>query len=70
VFFAVEIGMAQGEETRKLMCACGKQLGTFTTRGLGLWCRFCKHTTTVPYGIASLRAANAWVERLRRRFNP
>jgi hypothetical protein len=70
VFFAAAIGMAQGEETRKLMCECGKQPGTFKARGLELYCRYCKHTTTVAYGIASLSAAIAWVERLRRRFRP
>lgn len=62
--------MAQGEETRKLLCSCGKPLGTFKARGLELYCRYCKHTTTVPYGIAGLQAAITFVERLRRRFRP
>ena len=53
--------MAQGEASRKLMCDCGKPLGTFKARGLELYCRYCKHTTTVPYGIASLQGAIAFV---------
>jgi hypothetical protein len=44
--------MAAGEESRKLLCECGKPLGIFTVRGLQLYCRFSKETTTAPYGIA------------------
>ena len=62
--------MAAGEESRKLMCECGKQLGTFRPAGLELHCRFCKMRTVVPYGLATLRDAIAWVIGLRRRFRP
>ena len=58
--------MAAGEEGRKLLCACGKPLGIFTARGLELYCRFSKETTTVPYGIADLQEGVAFVERRRR----
>jgi hypothetical protein len=54
--------MAAGEERRKLLCQCGKLLGIFNERGLQLYCRFSKETTTVPYGIADLREATAFVE--------
>lgn len=70
MFFAAEIGMAPAEESRKLLCRCTKPLGTFTVGGLELHCRHCKEVTTVPYGIASLRAAIEFVEQLRRRFFP
>jgi hypothetical protein len=58
--------MAAGEESRKLLRQCGKPLGTFTVRGLQLYCRFPKETTTVPYGLADLREAIAFVEQRRR----
>ena len=57
-------------EARKLYCACGKPLGTFTAKGLELYCRFSKETTTVPYGLAGLRQAIAFVDSLRRRVRP
>ena len=57
-------------EARKLYCACGKPLGTFTTKGLELYCRFSKEKTVVPYGLTGLRAAIAFVESLRRRLGP
>ena len=56
------------EETRKLMCRCGKQLGTFTTTGLDLYCRFSEDKIMVPYTLAGFRQANAFVESLRRQF--
>ncbi len=58
--------MAAGEERRKLLCQCGKPLGIFTARGLELYCRFSKETTTVPYAIADLHEAIAFVEQRRR----
>ena len=58
--------MAAGEERRKLLCACGKPLGMFTAEGLQLYCRFSKETTTVPYAIADLQEAIAFVEQRRR----
>ena len=58
--------MAGGEGSRKLLCACGKPLGVFDAKGLNLYCRFSKETTTVPYGIASLPEAIAFVEKRRR----
>jgi hypothetical protein len=58
--------MAGGEEGRKLLCRCGKQIAVFDAPGLQLYCRHSKETTTVPYGIASLAEAIAFVERLRR----
>ena len=58
--------MTAGEERRKLLSQCGKPLGIFTTQGLELYCRFCKETTTVPYAIADLQEAIAFVERRRR----
>lgn len=56
------------EETRKLMCRCGKQLGTFTTTGLELYCRFSEHETMVPYTLTGFRQATAFVEALRRQY--
>jgi len=44
-------------ESRKLLCFCGKQHGTFTRQGLDIKCRHCPETTTVPYGINS---STAW----------
>ena len=38
--------MAAGEEVRKLVCACGKPLGTFTAERLELYCRYSKETTS------------------------
>ena len=58
--------MAAGEESRKLLCECGKPIGSFNAQGLQLYCRFCKETTTVPYTIADLQEAIAFVERRRR----
>jgi hypothetical protein len=52
------------------MCPCGKHLGTFTVKGLQLYCHFCKETTTEPYGPPGLRQAVAFVESLCRRFRP
>jgi len=62
--------MAAGEESRKLLCQCGKPVGTFTVRGLRLYCRYSKETTTVPYGLADLREASAFVEQRRRQGRP
>ena len=53
------------EESRKLLCLCGKHQGTFTTEGLGIKCRRCKVTTIVPYRISSLEQAKAFVQRRR-----
>jgi len=58
--------MAASEGSRKLMCACGKPLAVFDARGLNLYCRFSRETTTVPYGLAGLAQAIAFVEKLRR----
>jgi len=58
--------MAGGEESRKLLCRCGKQIAVFDARGLQLYCRYSKETTTVPYGIAGLEEAIAFIEGLRR----
>ena len=49
------------EESRKLMCPCGKHHGTFAKEGLEIKCRHCKETTTVPYGIRNLEEAIAFV---------
>ena len=57
--------MAAGEERRKLLCQCGKPLGIFSARGLELYCRISKETT-VPYAIADLQEAVAFVEQRRR----
>ena len=59
--------MAAGEQSRKLLCECGKPLGVFDDRGLELYCRFSKEKTVVPYGLANLQEAIAFVERRRRR---
>ena len=58
--------MAATEGRRKLLCACGKPLAVFDAKGLNLYCRFSKETTTVPYGIAGLPQAVAFVEKRRR----
>jgi hypothetical protein len=58
--------MAAAESRRKLSCLCGKPLATFDAKGLNLFCRFSKETTTVPYGIAGLPEAIAFVEKRRR----
>jgi hypothetical protein len=58
--------MAAAEAKRKLSCACGKPLATFDEKGLNLYCRFSKETTTVPYEIAGLPDATAFVEKRRR----
>jgi hypothetical protein len=55
------------EESRKLLCSCGKHLGTFTAQGLGIKCRRCPDTTIVPYGISNLQQAISFVQRRRRR---
>jgi len=49
------------EESRKLLCVCGKHHGTFTTQGLEIKCRRCKETTTVLYRINNLEQAVAFV---------
>ncbi len=59
--------MGAGEERRKLLCQCGKPLGTFTAKGLELYCRFSKETMTVLYTIRNLHEAIAFVESRRRR---
>ena len=61
-----EIGDGGGEERRKLLCQCGTPLGIFTAQGLELYCRLSKETTTVPYAIADLQEAIAFVEQRRR----
>ena len=53
--------MAATEGSRKLLCACGKPLAVFDAKGLNLYCRFSKEITTVPYGIANLQQAVAFV---------
>ncbi len=58
--------MAAAEGSRKLLCACGKPLAVFDAKGLNLYCRFSKETTTVPYGIAGLPEAIAYVDRRRK----
>ena len=58
--------MAATGGTRKLLCGCGKPPAVFDAKGLNLYCRFSKETTTVPYGIAGLPEAIAFVEQRRR----
>jgi hypothetical protein len=53
------------EQGRKLLCLCGKQLGTFTREGLAIKCRGCPETTIVPYGISTLAEAVRFVQRRR-----
>jgi hypothetical protein len=53
------------EESRKLLCVCGKHHGTFTMQGLDIVCRHCKGTTTVPYLIKNLQEAKAFVQERR-----
>jgi hypothetical protein len=53
------------EESRKLLCVCGKHHGTFTTEGLGIKCQRCKETTTVPYRIKNLQEAKAFAQERR-----
>ena len=53
------------EESRKLLCLCGKHHATFTTQGLQFVCRSCKDATTVPYRISNLEQAKAFVQRRR-----
>ena len=53
------------EESRKLLCLCGKHHGTFTTEGLTIKCRHCGETTTVPYRIKNLQEAKAFVQERR-----
>jgi hypothetical protein len=62
--------MAAAEGSRKLLCACGKPQAVFDANGLNLYCRFSKETTTVPYGIAGLPEATAFVDKRRRRARP
>jgi hypothetical protein len=57
--------MAAGDESRKMLCNCGRLLAVFTRQGLELYCRSSKETVTVPYGIADLRRAIAFVEQRR-----
>lgn len=61
--------MGAGEAYRKLLCACGKPLGTFRAAGLELYCRFSKERLVVPYGLADLQQAIAFVD-WRRRQGP
>lgn len=58
------------EESRKLLCPCGKHHGTFTKEGLDIKCRHCPETTTVPYRISNLQQAIAFVEGRRGRRRP
>ena len=62
--------MAAAEGSRKLLCACGKPLAVFDAKGLNLYCRFSKETTTVPYGIAGLPEAIAFVDKRRKARPP
>ena len=62
--------MAAAEGSRKLLCACGKPLAVFDAKGLNLYCRFSKETTTVPYGLAGLPEAMAFVDKRRRQARP
>jgi hypothetical protein len=62
--------MAAAEGSRKLLCACGKPLAVFDAKGLNLYCRFSKETTTVPYGLAGLPEAMAFVDKRRRKARP
>jgi hypothetical protein len=57
--------MAAAEGSRKLLCACGKPLAVFDAKGLTLYCRFSKETTTVLYGMAGLPKAMAFQARAR-----
>ena len=57
--------MAAAEESRKLLCNCGKPMAAFTRQGLELYCRFSKETVVVPYRIANLQEAIAFVEQRR-----
>jgi hypothetical protein len=59
--------MAAAEGSRKLLSACGKPLAMFDAKGLNLYCRYSKETTTVPYGIAGLSEAMAFVDKRRRK---
>lgn len=59
--------LTAGEESRKLLCQCGKQHGNLHRRGAGLASRHCKTITTVPYGIGNPEQAIAFVEGERRR---
>ena len=54
--------MSAADEKRKVLCVCGKPLAVFDAKGLSLYCRFSKETTTVPYGLRSLGEAIAFVE--------
>ena len=58
--------MAATDGKRKLLCGCGKPLAVFDAKGLNLYCRFSKETTTVPYRLAGLPEAIAFVEDRRR----
>ncbi|MBI2524459.1 MAG: hypothetical protein HYV93_00595 [Candidatus Rokubacteria bacterium] len=53
------------EATRKLLCPCGKQLGTFKQDGLWLACRFSPHKIMVPYTLSDFGQAIVLVEALR-----
>ena len=52
------------------MCACGKPLAVFDAKGLNLYCRFSKEATTVPYGLAGLAEAMAFVDKRWRKARP
>jgi len=54
------------EDSRKLLCFCGKHLGTFDEQGLQLKCRHCEDVTTVPYRLGGLRDAIAFAQQRRR----
>jgi len=46
--------MAAGEESRKLLCVCGKHHGTFIVAGLQIECRHCHEKTIVPFTLRDL----------------
>jgi hypothetical protein len=45
------------EQGRKLLCLCGKQLGTFTREGLAIKCRGCPERDQHAAGGREVRAA-------------
>jgi hypothetical protein len=62
---AVISGRPEAKEDGPTTAPVAKPLGIFTVLGLELYCRFSKETTTVPYAIADLEEAIAFVERRR-----
>ena len=62
--------MAAADNSRKLLCNCGKQVATFTARGIEVYCRFSKETTIVPYSINSVHDGIAFEEQRRRARRP